>query len=76
MIEETPQSENAVQNDSCSVQNDVQINSLDVGKAKDNKKEKCRPMTKVYILINSHNRYKFLFCKAFTVFRTGSLNER
>lgn len=49
MIEETQQSENAVQNDSCSVQNDAQINSLDVGKTKDNKKEKCRPMTKVVI---------------------------
>ncbi|XP_067206802.1 regulator of nonsense transcripts 3A isoform X2 [Linepithema humile] len=49
MIEETQQSENSVQNDSCSVQNDVQINSLDVGKTKDNKKEKCRPMTKVVI---------------------------
>jgi len=49
MTEETQQqTEGAAQNDSCSAQqNETQINSADVGKAKDNKKEKCRPMTKV-----------------------------
>ncbi|KAL6265178.1 hypothetical protein P5V15_005263 [Pogonomyrmex californicus] len=49
MTEEVLQSEGATQNDSCSVQNDTQPNSSDVGKVKDNKKEKCRPMTKVVI---------------------------
>ncbi|KYM99301.1 Regulator of nonsense transcripts 3A [Cyphomyrmex costatus] len=49
MTEEAQQSESAAQNDSCSVQNDSQNNSSDVGKAKDNKKEKCRPITKVVI---------------------------
>ncbi|EGI70248.1 PREDICTED: regulator of nonsense transcripts 3A-like [Acromyrmex echinatior] len=49
MTEEAQQSESTAQNDSCSVQNDTQINSSDVGKAKDNKKEKCRPITKVVI---------------------------
>ncbi|RLU17544.1 hypothetical protein DMN91_009779 [Ooceraea biroi] len=48
MTEETQQSENAVQNGS-SAQNDTQTNSSDVSKTKDNKKEKCRPMTKVVI---------------------------
>ncbi|XP_011861506.1 PREDICTED: regulator of nonsense transcripts 3A [Vollenhovia emeryi] len=48
MTEEAQQSESAAQNDSCSVQNDTQANS-DVGKTKDNKKEKCRPITKVVI---------------------------
>ncbi|KYQ58178.1 Regulator of nonsense transcripts 3A [Trachymyrmex zeteki] len=49
MTEEAQQSESTAQNDSCSVQNDTQTNSTDVGKAKDNKKEKCRPITKVVI---------------------------
>ncbi|XP_018370776.1 PREDICTED: regulator of nonsense transcripts 3A-like isoform X2 [Trachymyrmex cornetzi] len=49
MTEEAQQSESTAQNDSCSVQNDTQTNSSDVGKAKDNKKEKCRPITKVVI---------------------------
>lgn len=44
---EEAQPEGGAQNDSCSVQNDTQTNSTDVGKAKDNKKEKCRPITKV-----------------------------
>ncbi|XP_071628664.1 uncharacterized protein Upf3 isoform X2 [Temnothorax longispinosus] len=39
----------AGQTDSCSVPNDTQTASSDVGKAKDNKKEKCRPITKVVI---------------------------
>lgn len=47
MTEEAQQSECVAQNNSCSVQNDTQTNSSDVGKAKDNKKEKCRPITKV-----------------------------
>lgn len=49
MTEETQQqAEGAAQNDSCSAQqNETQLNSADVGKVKDNKKEKCRPMTKV-----------------------------
>ncbi|XP_053980893.1 regulator of nonsense transcripts 3A [Hylaeus volcanicus] len=42
MTEETQQSETAAQNE-------AQTSSPDVGKAKDNKKEKCRPMTKVVI---------------------------
>ncbi|CAL7943554.1 unnamed protein product [Xylocopa violacea] len=42
MTEETQQSETAAQNE-------AQISSPDVGKAKDNKKEKCRPITKVVI---------------------------
>lgn len=41
MTEETQQSETAAQNE-------AQTSSPDVGKVKDNKKEKCRPMTKVY----------------------------
>ncbi|XP_018340910.1 PREDICTED: regulator of nonsense transcripts 3B-like isoform X2 [Trachymyrmex septentrionalis] len=49
MTEEAQQSESTAQNDSCSVQNDTQTNSSDIGKAKDNKKEKCRPITKVVI---------------------------
>ncbi|KAL0103419.1 hypothetical protein PUN28_017587 [Cardiocondyla obscurior] len=49
MTEEAQQPESAVQTDSCSVQNDTQTNSSDVGKTKDNKKEKCRPITKVVI---------------------------
>ncbi|XP_072767744.1 uncharacterized protein Upf3 isoform X1 [Anoplolepis gracilipes] len=51
MTEETQQqAEGAAQNDSCSAQqNETQLSSSDVGKAKDNKKEKCRPMTKVVI---------------------------
>jgi len=49
MTEEAQQSEGAAQNDGCSVQNDTQTTSSDVGKAKDNKKEKCRPITKVVI---------------------------
>lgn len=59
MTEETQQqTEGAAQNDSCSAQQNEtpQINSADVGKVKDNKKEKCRPMTKVRrdrILINT-----------------------
>ncbi|KAK9294876.1 hypothetical protein QLX08_010629 [Tetragonisca angustula] len=42
MTEETQQSETAAQNE-------AQTSSPDVGKVKDNKKEKCRPMTKVVI---------------------------
>ncbi|XP_034189508.1 UPF3 regulator of nonsense mediated mRNA decay isoform X2 [Osmia lignaria lignaria] len=42
MTEETQQSESAAQNE-------AQTSSPDVGKIKDNKKEKCRPMTKVVI---------------------------
>ncbi|XP_014473298.1 PREDICTED: regulator of nonsense transcripts 3A isoform X2 [Dinoponera quadriceps] len=49
MTEETQQSEAVVQNDVGAVQNDTQTNSSDVGKIRDNKKEKCRPMTKVVI---------------------------
>ncbi|XP_011708076.1 PREDICTED: regulator of nonsense transcripts 3B [Wasmannia auropunctata] len=49
MTEEAQQSEGAAQNDSCSVQNDTQTNSTDVAKTRDNKKEKCRPITKVVI---------------------------
>lgn len=41
MTEETQQSESAAQNE-------AQTSSPDVGKIKDSKKEKCRPMTKVY----------------------------
>lgn len=41
MTEETQQSETAAQNE-------AQTSSPDVGKVKDNKKEKCRPMTKVF----------------------------
>lgn len=41
MTEETQQSETAAQNE-------AQTSSPDVGKVKDSKKEKCRPMTKVY----------------------------
>lgn len=40
MTEETQQSETAAQNE-------AQTSSPDVGKLKDSKKEKCRPMTKV-----------------------------
>jgi len=54
MTEEAQQSESTAQNDSCSVQNDTQTNSSDVGKAKDNKKEKCRPITKV--CLNQYNK--------------------
>lgn len=48
MTEEMQQQvEGAARNDSCSTQqNETQLNS-DIGKVKDNKKEKCRPMTKV-----------------------------
>lgn len=42
MTEETQQSETAAQNE-------AQTSSPDVGKIKDSKKEKCRPMTKVVI---------------------------
>ncbi|KZC05192.1 Regulator of nonsense transcripts 3A [Dufourea novaeangliae] len=42
MTEETQQSETAAQNE-------AQTSSPDVGKVKDSKKEKCRPMTKVVI---------------------------
>ncbi|XP_017790120.1 PREDICTED: regulator of nonsense transcripts 3B [Habropoda laboriosa] len=42
MTEETQQSETAAQNE-------AQTSSPDVGKVKDTKKEKCRPMTKVVI---------------------------
>lgn len=42
MTEETQQSESAAQNE-------AQTSSPDVGKIKDSKKEKCRPMTKVLI---------------------------
>ncbi|XP_003706689.1 UPF3 regulator of nonsense mediated mRNA decay [Megachile rotundata] len=42
MTEETQQSESAAQNE-------AQTSSPDVGKIKDSKKEKCRPMTKVVI---------------------------
>lgn len=49
MTEEAQQSEGAAQTDSCSVRNDTQTNSSDVAKPKDNKKEKCRPITKVVI---------------------------
>lgn len=57
MTEETQQSEIAVQNDIgtmqqneiSAMQNDNQTNPSEMGKAKDNKKEKCRPMTKVVI---------------------------
>ncbi|XP_032664404.1 regulator of nonsense transcripts 3A isoform X2 [Odontomachus brunneus] len=49
MTEETQQSEIVGQNDVGAVQNDTQTNSSDVGKVRDNKKEKCRPMTKVVI---------------------------
>ncbi|XP_012540371.1 regulator of nonsense transcripts 3A isoform X2 [Monomorium pharaonis] len=49
MTEEAQQSESAAHNDSCSMQNDNQTNSSEVGKVKDNKKEKCRPLTKVVI---------------------------
>jgi len=51
MTEEVQQSDGTVQNDSCSVQNDTQSNSSDVGKVKDNKKEKCRPLTKVCLCV-------------------------
>lgn len=47
MTEETQQTETAVPNDVGAVQNDMQTNSSDVGRVKDNRKEKCRPMTKV-----------------------------
>lgn len=43
MTEETQQSETAAQNE-------AQTSSPDVGKVKDSKKEKCRPMTKVYLV--------------------------
>lgn len=43
MTEETQQSETAAQNE-------AQTSSPDVGKVKDNKKEKCRPMTKVFLI--------------------------
>lgn len=51
MTEETQQqAEGAAQNDSCSTQQtETPLNSSDVAKLKDNKKEKCRPMTKVVI---------------------------
>ncbi|XP_011138081.1 regulator of nonsense transcripts 3A isoform X3 [Harpegnathos saltator] len=49
MTEETQQSEVAAENDVGAVQNDTQTNLSDVGKVRDNKKEKCRPMTKVVI---------------------------
>lgn len=42
MTEETQQPETPVQNE-------AQASSPDVGKLRDNKKEKCRPMTKVLI---------------------------
>lgn len=49
MTEETQQQvEGTARNDNCSTQqNETQLNTSDVGKVKDNKKEKCRPMTKV-----------------------------
>ncbi|KAM0733022.1 Regulator of nonsense transcripts 3A [Formica fusca] len=51
MTEETQQQvESTARNDNCSTQqNETQLNTSDVGKVKDNKKEKCRPMTKVVI---------------------------
>ncbi|KAL6449333.1 hypothetical protein ACFW04_000740 [Cataglyphis niger] len=51
MTEEMQQQvEGTARNDSCfTQQNETQLNSSDVGKVKDNKKEKCRPMTKVVI---------------------------
>lgn len=61
MTEETQQqAEGAAQNDSRSAQqNETPPISSDVGKAKDNKKEKCRPMTKVRLDYNSRDRYRF-----------------
>ncbi|CAK9807173.1 Regulator of nonsense transcripts 3A [Anthophora plagiata] len=55
MTEETQQSETAAQNE-------AQTSSPDVGKVKDTKKEKCRPMTKVVIrrLPPTMNQEQFL----------------